>query len=249
MFTNLAISSTGAPWYPGGFVSIGYTLPSVNQHVPCIFCFPKKFARESEVEYPMFGHKDSYGCIPITGPGYDIHTSPWFFDGPSIEIDEKWWIFPWRTVSHNQMVYTNQNSWWCPIVYCKLTVSLAVGNPLQDRKSGELMGFHPGGNPSEMVDSRDFAAWNIMKHHETMFFTPWFTPDRPKLSANSLPNEVKGTRIVWMSTPRQAHVKISAVLGFLRRSGRTALLVCLFHDSARKCHVNNCQWGTWQPKS
>ena len=35
------------------------------------------------------------------------NSSPWFFDGPNRNrwfTYEKWWIFPWQTVSHNQMV-------------------------------------------------------------------------------------------------------------------------------------------------
>ena len=45
-----------------------------------------------------------------TQPGYDIHSLPWEMDdGPN---RNRWFKlkngdFPWRTVSHNQMVITN----------------------------------------------------------------------------------------------------------------------------------------------
>ena len=54
----------------------------------------------SDIGYPY-----SWFQIPS---GYDIHSSPWFFDGPNRFIDglpiNSHGDFPWRTVSHNQMV-------------------------------------------------------------------------------------------------------------------------------------------------
>ena len=65
------------------------------------------------------------------------NSSPWFFDGPNRNrwltyYIIAWWIFPWQTVSHNQMVFLyalvsehcgkiNSNIWvWVKIRYPKI---------------------------------------------------------------------------------------------------------------------------------
>ena len=50
----------------------------------------------------------------VTQPGYDIHSSPWFFDGPNRNSEfshEKWWIFPWRTVNVITRWYSPMCCW------------------------------------------------------------------------------------------------------------------------------------------
>ena len=88
----------------------------------------------------------------------DIHSSPWFFDGPFIEIDGKhrskrnaWWIFPWQTVSmlNNQMLwYSNHHvSWVNPLFngdFPWQTVSHHHGTQRDNEIHGLFaFGFHP----------------------------------------------------------------------------------------------------------
>ena len=156
--------------------------PSVGESTCSLHVLPKNFARESEVEYPMFGHKDSYGCIPIAGPGYDIHTSPWFFDGPFIEIDEKWWIFPWRTVSHNQMVYTVpiKIPGDVPLFIVNSLFLWLLGIPSRIEKAGNSWGFILGETLQKWLIQGILlheTSWNIMK--------PCFLPhDLPQIDRN-----------------------------------------------------------------
>ena len=76
-------------------------------------------------------------CYSTTRPGYDIHTSPWDFDGPnrnrwSTPFLIAWWIFPWRTVNvitRPGIPYINQwyiNQWYIyiyTIYYHILTIT------------------------------------------------------------------------------------------------------------------------------
>ena len=59
-----------------------------------------------------------------------------------IEIDETWWIFPWQTVSHNQMVYTNLKiPGDVPLFIVNSLFLWLLGIPSRIEKAGNSWGF------------------------------------------------------------------------------------------------------------